>query len=66
MMNEELETTEIRDAAVVTMNESIFENTIRPHDFADYIGQKQITDNLKMFITAANQRGDALDHFLFS
>src|SRR5581483_6217641 len=47
-------------------DEGAVETTLRPQDFAEYIGQPKVTSNLKMFILAAKQRGDALDHCLFS
>lgn len=47
-------------------DEASLETTLRPQDFSEYIGQSKVTSNLKMFILAANQRGDALDHCLFS
>ena len=40
------------------------ENTLRPRDFASYIGQKRLKQNLQLAIKAAKQRGDALDHVL--
>ncbi|NTU93952.1 MAG: Holliday junction branch migration DNA helicase RuvB [Chlorobiaceae bacterium] len=43
-----------------------FEEQIRPQSMIDFAGQKKLTDNLKVFITAARQRGDALDHVLLS
>ena len=46
--------------------ESKVEATLRPQDFSDYVGQAQVTSNLQMIILAAKQRGDALDHCLFS
>lgn len=47
-------------------DEGSVEVTLRPRDFTDYVGQPKVTSNLKMFIEAAMQRGDALDHCLFS
>jgi Holliday junction DNA helicase RuvB len=41
------------------------ENILRPKSFDDYIGQEQIKKNLKVFIQAAIQRMEALDHMLF-
>ncbi len=41
------------------------ENTLRPHDFANYIGQERIKQNLMLAITAAKKRGEPLDHILF-
>ncbi len=41
-----------------------FEKQLRPVRFNDFRGQKQILDNLVVFVTAAKQRGEALDHVL--
>jgi Holliday junction DNA helicase RuvB len=41
-----------------------FEEKIRPVRFSDFTGQQKITDNLKVFISAAKERGEALDHVL--
>ncbi|MCR5282041.1 MAG: Holliday junction branch migration DNA helicase RuvB [Lachnospiraceae bacterium] len=46
-------------------NEDIpVEETLRPQLLADYIGQKKAKETLKIYIDAARQRGDALDHVL--
>ncbi|RLB56449.1 MAG: Holliday junction branch migration DNA helicase RuvB [Deltaproteobacteria bacterium] len=45
--------------------ERSLEASLRPRTFAEYIGQNTITDNLKVFVQAARQRGEALDHVLF-
>lgn len=45
--------------------EVLFENTIRPSQIADFAGQDQIIENLRIFIKAAKIRGEALDHVLF-
>jgi Holliday junction DNA helicase RuvB len=42
-----------------------FENNIRPREIADFEGQAQIIENLKIFIRAAKMRGESLDHILF-
>jgi Holliday junction DNA helicase RuvB len=39
--------------------------SLRPKRFAEYIGQKGVTENLKVFIEAARLRGEPLDHVLF-
>jgi Holliday junction DNA helicase RuvB len=44
--------------------EEELENTLRPKDFANYIGQERLKQNLKLAIDAAKKRGDALDHIL--
>lgn len=41
------------------------ERALRPINFDDFTGQEQIMENLKIFVEAANQRGEALDHTLF-
>ncbi len=38
---------------------------LRPANLDDYVGQEKIKENLKIFISAARMRGDALDHVLF-
>src|SRR5450631_875333 len=42
-----------------------FENSIRPAVIRDFSGQPQLIENLLIFIQAAKQRGEALDHILF-
>lgn len=44
--------------------EEKFENTLRPKDFANYIGQERLKKNLKLAIDAAKKRGEAVDHVL--
>ena len=41
------------------------EKKLRPLTFDDFAGQEQILENLKVFVQAANQRNEALDHTLF-
>lgn len=40
------------------------ENRLRPKLFSDYIGQKKVKNNLKIYIEAAKGRGESLDHVL--
>src|SRR3954471_19891130 len=47
-----------------TPDEVEFENKLRPHDFANYIGQDRLKQNLKLAIDAARKRGEPLDHVL--
>ena len=42
-----------------------FEKALRPERFGDFTGQDKIIDNLRVFVAAARQRGEALDHVLF-
>lgn len=47
-------------------NEEVdIERALRPLSFDDFAGQEQVLDNLKIFVEAANRRGEALDHTLF-
>lgn len=48
-----------------TLDET-FENSLRPANFDDYIGQEKIKKNLGIFISAAKKRAECLDHILFS
>lgn len=41
------------------------EKRLRPLSFDDFAGQDQVLENLKVFVQAANQRNEALDHTLF-
>ena len=41
------------------------EKKLRPLTFDDFTGQEQVIENLKIFVEAANLRGEALDHTLF-
>jgi len=42
------------------------EASLRPLTLAEFVGQRQLRDNLGVFIEAAKTRGEALDHVLFS
>ena len=41
-----------------------FENALRPLSFDDFTGQTKVVDNLRVFVEAAKQRGEPLDHTL--
>ena len=49
----------------LSSNDKEFENNLRPSSFNDFQGQDHVIDNLKIFVQAANQRDEALDHTLF-
>lgn len=40
------------------------EKVLRPLEFEDFMGQKKVVENLRVFVQAALQRGEALDHVL--
>ncbi len=54
-----ISTTDIEDPVEVEL-----EITLRPHDFANYVGQDRLKKNLQLAITAAKKRGEPLDHIL--
>ncbi len=60
-MNENLDPT----GENFTPEELDIERALRPLSFDDFAGQDQVLENLKVFVKAANQRGEALDHTLF-
>ncbi|MCD5382540.1 Holliday junction branch migration DNA helicase RuvB [Candidatus Gracilibacteria bacterium] len=49
----------------ISKDEEIQEISLRPSYFDDYVGQSSIKEKLKIFIEAAKQRGESLQHILF-
>jgi len=60
-MNENLDST----GQNFSEEEFDIERALRPISFDDFTGQEQVLENLKVFVEAANLRGEALDHTLF-
>ena len=54
------------DPALGAASESQTDLSLRPQSFDNFIGQKQLKDNLAVYIEAAKRRGEALDHCLFA
>jgi len=52
------------EAEDLTPIEREFERLLRPSDFDTFVGQHQVKENLKVFVLAAKQREEALDHVL--
>jgi Holliday junction DNA helicase RuvB len=50
----------------VSEEEKNFEQSLRPLNIKEFVGQKKITDNLNAFISAAKKREEALDHALLT
>ena len=48
-----------------TTQEREVERALRPKGFVSFAGQQQVLDNLRVFVGAAKQRGEPLDHVLF-
>ena len=61
IMNEHLDPTDEQ----FSHEEKDFDRALRPLKFDDFAGQDPILENLKVFVQAAKQRGEALDHTLF-
>lgn len=52
------------DKENLTNTDKDIERALRPLSFEDFTGQDKILENLRIFVQAARQRGDALDHVL--
>ncbi len=50
--------------AQMTESDKEIDKALRPLSFSDFAGQDKIVENLKVFVTAARRRGEALDHVL--
>jgi len=50
----------------ISEEEKKFEQTLRPNTLKEFVGQKKITENLNVFVTAAQKRKEALDHSLLT
>ncbi len=59
-MNENLDPS----GKLLSNTELEIEKVLRPVEFEDFAGQKNVTDNLKIFVEAAKLRGESLDHVL--
>ncbi|MDD5508539.1 MAG: Holliday junction branch migration DNA helicase RuvB [Bacteroidales bacterium] len=59
-MNENLDAS----GALLSPADREMERELRPPDFKSFTGQKNVVENLRVFVAAARQRGDALDHVL--
>ena len=60
-MNENLDTT----GNHLSSEDQEIDKALRPLSFDDFAGQETILENLKIFVEAAKQRNEALDHTLF-
>jgi len=46
------------------LDDNIIDNTIRPETIEEYVGQADVKENIKVFVSAAKMRNEALDHVL--
>jgi Holliday junction DNA helicase RuvB len=51
-------------SAIPRAEDRVFDRAIRPKALADYVGQPTVKQQMEIFITAARNRGEALDHVL--
>ena len=58
------DTFDIRAEQTGSPSEREYENALRPLRFGDFAGQKNVVENLRIFVAAARRRGEALDHTL--
>lgn len=62
-MSESFGTEDVRNGGVMDEDRQ-FELSLRPTNLGEYIGQKKVKDNLRIFMQAALKRREALDHIL--
>src|SRR5690606_8047901 len=60
-----MEPSHVRPPGKLNPQEQEYENSIRPQYIEEFAGQPRLVENLRIFIRAANMRGEALDHILF-
>jgi len=60
-----MEKSHVRPSDNLNPQDREYENSIRPQSIEDFSGQPQLIENLRIFIKAANLRGEPLDHILF-
>lgn len=55
----------IMNPSVEGITEERLENSLRPHNLDEYIGQNKVKENMKIYIQSAKKREEPLDHCLF-
>src|ERR1700741_1322427 len=60
-----MDKSQVRPTDDINAQDREYENSIRPQTIEEFSGQPQLIENLRIFIKAANLRGEALDHVLF-
>ena len=63
-MNDELDFENRITSTSYTPDDTDIEQSLRPLELAEYIGQEKVKENLKIYIEAAKRRGESLDHVL--
>ena len=55
-----------RTSETLNRRNTAFDNRLRPSEFSEFVGQRKIRDRLMLAVQAAKERGETLDHVLFS
>ena len=55
-----------RQSEELNRRNAAFDNKLRPMQFGEFVGQQKIRDRLELAVKAAKERGESLDHVLFS
>ena len=55
-----------RPSEELNRRNTVFDNRLRPEQFTEFVGQQKIRDRLELAVKAAKERGETLDHVLFS
>ena len=55
-----------RTSDALNTRNTVFDNRLRPGQFGEFVGQQKIRDRLELAVKAAKDRGETLDHVLFS
>ena len=55
-----------RASEALNRRNTAFDNSLRPSEFSEFVGQQKIRDRLMLAVEAAKDRGETLDHVLFS
>ena len=63
-MNDEFDFENRITSTSYTPDDTDIEQSLRPHELTDYIGQEKVKENLRIYIEAAKRRGESLDHVL--
>ena len=56
----------VRESEELNRRNAAFDNRLRPTDFDGFVGQSKVRDRLMLAVKAAKERGEPLDHVLFS
>ena len=55
-----------RTSETLNRRNTAFDNKLRPSEFSGFVGQRKVCDRLMLAVQAAKERGESLDHVLFS